>query len=404
MVFVLQPIKMEEEVKMRSRLRGKATRLCTDLRAYRTSDNVDQDDLAYKMHVLEKVRTELKDVQIMLDKVELYDDTNHDDVMSEELFKASRLLRRLESALDNPSQPDRSFDDQHFDLRSSLVVKLPTFEGDVLKWAEFWELFKVSVHSNKRYADVQKFVLLKSLLGNVPKQVIEGIPVSEEGYRAAVDVLIRRYARDDVRRDMLLKQLLELPGVSKNDNLTAMHSLIDQLTARVRGLEALGVTSDSFSSILLPVVKEKLPEAWRLEWARVQPASADFSSFLDFLQREMEVREQAAAGPAGAASAERTRPSTSWATASGLTAHRQVGGPHPRAQPGRSVAGMGAGGCVACGGPKHGLAQCVVYGSQDVPTRCPTYNGYGRFIFHITSAQSEHPDVFTTLCLGKRLQ
>ena len=369
MVFVLQPIKMEEEVKMRSRLRGKATRLCTDLRAYRTSDNVDQDDLAYKMHVLEKVRTELKDVQIMLDKVELYDDTNHDDVMSEELFKASRLLRRLESALDNPSQPDRSFDDQHFDLRSSLVVKLPTFEGDVLKWAEFWELFKVSVHSNKRYADVQKFVLLKSLLGNVPKQVIEGIPVSEEGYRAAVDVLIRRYARDDVRRDMLLKQLLELPGVSKNDNLTAMHSLIDQLTARVRGLEALGVTSDSFSSILLPVVKEKLPEAWRLEWARVQPASADFSSFLDFLQREMEVREQAAAGPAGAASAERTRPSTSWATASGLTAHRQVGGPHPRAQPGRSVAGMGAGGCVACGGPKHGLAQCVVYGSQDVPTR-----------------------------------
>ena len=50
-------------------------------------------------------------------------------------------------------------------------------------------------------ADVQKFVLLKPLLGNMPEQVIEGIPVSEEEYRAAVDVLTRRYARDDVRRD-----------------------------------------------------------------------------------------------------------------------------------------------------------------------------------------------------------
>ena len=359
---------MEEELKIRSRLRGKATRLCNDLREYRTSSIADQDDLAYKIHVLEKVRMELKEVQTMLDKVELFDDSNHDDMMSEELFKASRLLSRLESASDNPSLPDRSFADQQFDLRSSLVVKLPTFEGDVLKWAEFWELFKVSVHSNKRYADVQKFVLLKSLLGNMPKQVIEGIPVSEEGYRAAVDVLTRRYARDDVRRDMLLKQLLELPGVSKHDDLNALHRLIDQLTARVRGLEALGVTSDSFSSILLPVVKEKLPEAWRLEWARVQPASADFGSFLDFLQREMEVREQAASGPTRTV-ADTPRPS-GYPAVSGLAASRVMA--PARAQgvrATRSAARAADWLCVACGRARHGLATCHAYRAQDVDTR-----------------------------------
>ena len=74
----------------------------------------------------------------------------------------------------------------------------------------------------------------------------------------------------------LLGQLLELPAVSDPHDLTALHRLIDSLDARVRGLEFLGVSSDSFCrgleflgvssdslcSLLLPVLK-KLPEAWR---------------------------------------------------------------------------------------------------------------------------------------------
>ena len=53
---------MEEELKSRTRLRGKATRLSNDLREYRKSDKLDQDDLAYKIHLLSQVRTELREV------------------------------------------------------------------------------------------------------------------------------------------------------------------------------------------------------------------------------------------------------------------------------------------------------------------------------------------------------
>ena len=212
------------------------------------------------------------------------------------------------------------------------MVKLPTFEGDVLKWAEFWELFKVYIHCNQRYADVQKFVLLKSHLGAVPKQVIEGIPATEEGYKAAVELLTRRFARDDVRRELLMKQLLDLPCVSKHDDLKGMHCLIDQLNARVRGLEALGVTHDSFSSILLPVMREKLPEAWRLEWARSQPSPA---------------------------------------AVSGVAASRQLAQTRVQGrQANRSAACSRSDWiCVACGMAKHGLAACHVYRNQDVATR-----------------------------------
>ena len=367
---------MEEELKARTRLRGKATRLSNDIKEYRASDNVDQDDLAYKIHVLEKVRADLRELQDALDQKGMCDESNHDDVLTEEIFKASRLLSRLESASDstNRTGPARDFDDQQFDLRSSLVVKLPVFEGEVLKWAEFWELFKVYVHANKRYTDVQKFVLLKSHLGNVPKQVIEGIPASEEGYKAAVDLLTRHFARDDVRRELLMKQLLDLPGVSKHDDLKGMHCLIDQLNARVRGLEALGVTHDSFSSILLPVMREKLPEAWRLEWARCQPKPADFKSFLDFLQQEMLVRELAATGPVRSATtsatADSSRPAC-LATVSGLAANRQLGQARVQGRHANRSAACSKPDwlCVACGMAKHGLAACHVYRNQDVATR-----------------------------------
>lgn len=366
---------MDEEVKARTKLRGKATRLSNDLKEYRSSDSVDQDDLAYKIHVLEKVKADLSEVQTTLDKEGLYDDSNHVEVMAEELFKASRLLSRLEcsSGPTSRSRPARDFEDQQLDLRSSLVVKLPTFEGDIMKWAEFWELFKVYIHNNPRYAEIQKFVLLKSHLGTVPKQVIEGIPASDEGYQAAVDLLTSRFARDDVRKELLMKQLLDLPAVSRHDDLKGMHLLIDQLNARVRGLKALGVTHDSFSSILLPVLRNKLPEAWRLEWARSQPQPATFESFLQFLQREMFVREQAATGPAGTAASSTSdspRPA-GMATVSGLVAGRQLGQARVQGRHANCSAACSKPDwlCVACGMAKHGLAACHVYRNQDVATR-----------------------------------
>ena len=85
-----------------------------------------------------------------------------------------------------------------------------------------------------------------------------------------------------------MKELLNLPSVRTND-LKALRSLIDHLSAHTRALNSLGVSTDSFSSLLLPVVKEKLPESWRVEWARV--GSSEFPRFLKFLQEEIRVQE-----------------------------------------------------------------------------------------------------------------
>ena len=39
-----------------------------------------------------------------------------------------------------------------------------TFAGDVLKWKEFWDMFNASVHSDDKYANIDKLNYLKSKL------------------------------------------------------------------------------------------------------------------------------------------------------------------------------------------------------------------------------------------------
>ena len=254
---------MDELLAFRTKLRTKATKLCNDLRSYRESDRktLDQDQLALRIHHVGKLRAELKDVQDKLDKMDQVDETNHMQTMEDEVFLGSRLLARLERAEEAQGMTGPQSSTGNADIKSSLSVKLPTFHGDIMRWSEFWDLFVISVHDNPCYANIQKFVVLKSHLAGVALKSIQGIPISEDGYTQAVAALKERFELDDLRRETLLKELLNLPSVRHND-LKAMRSFIDHLSSHTRALSTLGVTAESFSSLLLPVAKEKLPEDW----------------------------------------------------------------------------------------------------------------------------------------------
>ncbi|XP_043209778.1 uncharacterized protein LOC122374836 [Amphibalanus amphitrite] len=218
-------------------------------------------------------------------------------MLSEEIFMASRLLARLEGAARGATQAGAPEHDVSLssDLQSSLVVKIPTFNGDLMKWRAFWELFSVSIHCNSRYANVQKFVALKSHLSGAAEKAIDGIPVSGDGYLAAVDILQKRFQRADVEKENLMKQILDAPTVHNSSDLKGMRCLIDHLSAHTRALLVLGVTTESFSNFLLPVMKDKVPERWRLDWVRQEKSS--YEDFLAFLEKESLRRQQQSTPP-----------------------------------------------------------------------------------------------------------
>ena len=283
---------MDDLLTIRTKLRSKATKLCNDLRSYREGDRkaLDPEQLALKLHHVEKLQNEIQGVQTQLDKLGQADDSSYSQTMEDELFLGSRLLKRLERDDQARDKAESHIPTAYTELKTALSLKIPTFQGDVMKWAEFWELYVIAVHDNPKFAKVQKFVVLKSHLAGVALKAIQDIPVTGDGYTQAVEILRDRFDLPDVRKETLLRELLNMPSVRHND-LKAMRSLVDHLSAHTRALSSLGVTADSFSSLLLPVAKEKIPDDWRLIWARQE--SGNFSEFLAFLKREIRFRESA---------------------------------------------------------------------------------------------------------------
>ena len=91
---------MEDLLATRTKLRSKATKQSNELRSYREGDKgaLDPDQLALKLHHMEKLQRELKEIQLQLDKLGQADDTGHMQIMENESFLGSRLLARLERA------------------------------------------------------------------------------------------------------------------------------------------------------------------------------------------------------------------------------------------------------------------------------------------------------------------
>ena len=310
---------MDELLASRTKLRSRATKLCSDLRSYREGDRkaLDPDQLALKLHHLKKLQSEMQGIQVELDSMGKADDTSHFQITEDEVFLGNRLLTRLERAEEAEDKVEHQIPTAYTELKTALALKIPTFQGDIMKWAEFWELFVVAVHNNPKFAKVQKFVVLKSHLTGIALKSIQGIPVTGDGYTQAVEALRERFELDDVRRETLLKDLLNMPSVRHND-LKAMRSLIDHLSAHTRALGTLGVTTESLSSLLLPIAKEKIPEDWRLEWARRE--SVNFDDFLCFLNQEIKIRESARGVTAPSAS---NAPPTAPSVVSNLNSRRE---------------------------------------------------------------------------------
>ena len=75
-------------------------------------------------------------------------------------------------------------------------VKLPKlslkrFNGDITKWASFWDSFNSAIHSNSSLSSVEKFNYLNSFLESTAAESIAGLTLTAKKYEEAVAILKR---------------------------------------------------------------------------------------------------------------------------------------------------------------------------------------------------------------------
>lgn len=86
---------------------------------------------------------------------------------------------------------------------------------------------------------------------------------------------------------------MNVDSVTSTYNLKALRQLYDTIESHVRGLKSLGVSADSYGSLLSSVLLNKLPQELRLIVSR-KASGDDWEKLMELLEEE-EARERAAA-------------------------------------------------------------------------------------------------------------
>ncbi|RCN24337.1 hypothetical protein ANCCAN_29969, partial [Ancylostoma caninum] len=93
-------------------------------------------------------------------------------------------------------------------------LALPTFDGDITKFQQFWCSFELAVHKDENIDLSMKYLYLQSLLTGDAKAVLQDLEPSQDNYHHLVRALKKRYDCPRMNRALLHQALQELPTAS----------------------------------------------------------------------------------------------------------------------------------------------------------------------------------------------
>lgn len=152
-------------------------------------------------------------------------------------------------------------------------------------------MFESTVHKNTQLPSIDKFNYLVSLLEEQALRSIKGLAITEDNYQAAIYILQERFGNS---QQIISAHMDELPKIqpSNGEKPTQLRYIYDKISVNVRGLEELGIHSEQYGSLLIPVVMSKLPAEVRLQMARKTEKDVwAIRDLLEIVPKEVEARE-----------------------------------------------------------------------------------------------------------------
>ena len=207
--------------------------------------------------------------------------------------------RRIDDALNPNPGSDVTIDatlpvnrDAAVNARAKLPkLILPRFKGDVTKWTSFWDSFDSAVHHNVQISKVDKFNYLHSLLDGAAATAIQGLALNESNYDAAVELLKERFGKPQNIIAAHMDELLKITACT-SERAAALRQVYDKINVHIRGLTSLGIASDRYESLLIPVIMSKISSEMRLRVARESGNEVwKLDELMEAIKSEVEARE-----------------------------------------------------------------------------------------------------------------
>ena len=158
--------------------------------------------------------------------------------------------------------------------KDKLTVKLPKldpkkFDGNILKWTEFWVVFEATIHNNKGLHAVDKFNCLKSQLYGNASEVISGLELTKDNYYVAIDLLKERYGKKQI---MVNAYYAKSVATFKSASL---RSFYDTTEKHLRCLYSLG--QDNNQMQVLSMMQLKLPRRVLVKLEEMKPEGEEWT-------------------------------------------------------------------------------------------------------------------------------
>ena len=144
-------------------------------------------------------------------------------------------------------------------------IKLKEFSGHIEEWTDFWSTFQSSIDSNPRLNPIAKFNYLKSLISGNAARLIASIPLTNDGYVTAVDILTSRFNKSILSNRSNLHKLFAYCDNIKLINRTNMTAIHDDILAQTLILKNSQIDESSYNDSVIYKLLPKLPEYMQLK-------------------------------------------------------------------------------------------------------------------------------------------
>ena len=145
-------------------------------------------------------------------------------------------------------------------------LNIPVFSGEALQWQVFWDCFEAAVHNNPSLTNVQKLNYLRAQLQHDAARVVAGFPLTGVNYEHSVTLLRQRYGQPHKLINAHMNALLEMHTPTTSPS--ALQLFYDSIESHTRSLSSLGQSRETYGSLLVPIILNKLPADVKKSLAR----------------------------------------------------------------------------------------------------------------------------------------
>ncbi|XP_058982805.1 uncharacterized protein LOC131804242 isoform X3 [Musca domestica] len=172
-------------------------------------------------------------------------------------------------------------------------IQIPCFNRNMEEWSSFHDLFKKLVDRNAQLSEVQKLYYLKTNLRGEAFRLVQHLQVTEANYRAAWELLEKRYDNKRILFTKLIDKILDHPNINSL-SAASIRNLVDSVNESIHALRAMGIPLEHADPIIARIIIRKLDKDGLIQYEHNVKKSKEIQKLedvMDFLEQQYQALE-----------------------------------------------------------------------------------------------------------------